>query len=124
MVARLKVGASVLDIGCCFGQDLRYAAADGVPTEKIYSSDIVRYYSRALGYQSWLVSRFRSHEGMLCHSRHSRFSVTIDGTTRKDGHSYREFGLLSFRLGEVGRGRQKHGRALETGNAADWVSKQ
>ena len=41
MVARLKAGASVLDIGCCFGQDLRYMAADGVPTEKMYSSDIV-----------------------------------------------------------------------------------
>ncbi len=29
------------DIGCCFGQDLRYMAADGVPTEKMYSSDII-----------------------------------------------------------------------------------
>ena len=41
MVARLKAGASVLHIGCCFSQDLRYIAADGVPTEKIYSSDII-----------------------------------------------------------------------------------
>ena len=40
MVARLKAGASVLDIGCCFGQDLRCMAADGVPTDKMYSSDI------------------------------------------------------------------------------------
>ncbi|KAK3173825.1 hypothetical protein OEA41_007157 [Lepraria neglecta] len=41
MVARLKAGASILDLGCCFGQDLRHMAADGAPTEKMYSSDII-----------------------------------------------------------------------------------
>ena len=42
MVTRLKAGASVLDLGCCFGQDLRYLAFDGVPTTEMFASDIVR----------------------------------------------------------------------------------
>ncbi|KAL9013394.1 MAG: hypothetical protein Q9173_001910 [Seirophora scorigena] len=33
--------ASVLDIGCCFGQDLRFLAADGAPPAKMYATDIV-----------------------------------------------------------------------------------
>ena len=41
VVARLKAGASILDIGCCFGQDLRYMAADEAPTERMYASDII-----------------------------------------------------------------------------------
>ena len=41
LVARLKAGASILDVGCCFGQDLRHLAADGAPTERMYASDII-----------------------------------------------------------------------------------
>ena len=41
VVARLKAGASILDLGCCFGQDLRHLAADGTPTERMYASDII-----------------------------------------------------------------------------------
>ena len=41
MVNRVRAGAVLLDVGCGFGQDLRYMAADGVPTQKMYSSDIV-----------------------------------------------------------------------------------
>ena len=41
MITHLKVGASILDVGCCFGQDLRHMAADGAPTQHMYSSDIV-----------------------------------------------------------------------------------
>ena len=40
-VARVKDDASVLDVGCGFGQDLRYMAADGAPTANMYASDIV-----------------------------------------------------------------------------------
>ena len=41
IVTRLKAGASLIDVGCCFGQDLRYLAADGAPTERMYASDII-----------------------------------------------------------------------------------
>lgn len=41
IVNRLKTGATILDLGCCFGQDLRYMAADGAPTQNMFSSDIV-----------------------------------------------------------------------------------
>lgn len=32
--------ATVLDLGCCFGQDLRRLAADGAPSENMYASDL------------------------------------------------------------------------------------
>lgn len=41
VVTRVKDGACILDVGCCFGQDLRYLAADGAPTQNMYASDIV-----------------------------------------------------------------------------------
>lgn len=41
IITLLKAGASILDVGCCFGQDLRYMAADGAPTQQMYASDIV-----------------------------------------------------------------------------------
>lgn len=37
---RVKTGASVLDLGCSFGQDLRRLAAAGAPTENMYASDL------------------------------------------------------------------------------------
>ena len=40
MVTRIKGGASILDLGCCFGQDLRILAAEGLPTKNMYASDI------------------------------------------------------------------------------------
>ena len=41
IITRLKTGDSILDIGCCFGQDLRYMAADGAPTQNMFASDII-----------------------------------------------------------------------------------
>ena len=41
MLARIKAGASLLDVGCGFAQDLRFLAADGAPTENMFASDIV-----------------------------------------------------------------------------------
>ncbi|KAL8671555.1 MAG: hypothetical protein Q9168_003940 [Polycauliona sp. 1 TL-2023] len=32
--------SSILDIGCCFGQDLRFLAAAGVPSDRMRASDI------------------------------------------------------------------------------------
>ena len=40
ILARAQAGATVLDLGCCFGQDLRLLAADGAPTQNMYASDI------------------------------------------------------------------------------------
>ncbi|EFE40325.1 hypothetical protein TRV_04937 [Trichophyton verrucosum HKI 0517] len=40
IVHRAKKGATILDIGCCFGQDLRRLAAYGAPTESMYALDI------------------------------------------------------------------------------------
>lgn len=41
IVQRLKSpGASYLDIGCCFGQDLRRLVLDGVPSENLVGLDI------------------------------------------------------------------------------------
>ncbi|KAL8833987.1 MAG: hypothetical protein Q9170_003989 [Blastenia crenularia] len=37
---RIKAGSSILDIGCCFAQDLRFLAADGAPTANMYATDI------------------------------------------------------------------------------------
>lgn len=40
VLLRVKTGASVLDLGCSFGQDLRRLAAAGAPTENMYASDL------------------------------------------------------------------------------------
>ena len=37
---RMKNGENFLDLGCCFGQDLRELVADGAPSENIYGLDI------------------------------------------------------------------------------------
>lgn len=36
----MKNGETLLDLGCCFGQDLRQLVADGAPSENIYGLDI------------------------------------------------------------------------------------
>ena len=41
-VARTKAGATVLDLGCCFGQDLRRLVADGGSMDNMYASDLNR----------------------------------------------------------------------------------
>jgi SAM-dependent methyltransferase len=41
ILKRLKTGEqNFLDLGCCFGQDLRKLAADGAPSEHLYGSDL------------------------------------------------------------------------------------
>jgi SAM-dependent methyltransferase len=37
---RIINNATVLDLGCCFGQDLRWLAGDGAPTANMYASDL------------------------------------------------------------------------------------
>ena len=40
IINRARNGAAVLDLGCCFGQNLRLLAANGVPPQNMYASDI------------------------------------------------------------------------------------
>lgn len=39
-MSRLTQGETFLDLGCCFGQELRQLAADGVPSANLYGSDL------------------------------------------------------------------------------------
>lgn len=41
ILARVKAGDAILDLGCCFAQDLRRLAADGAPTNNMFASDII-----------------------------------------------------------------------------------
>ena len=53
VLARLKDTVSrelFLDLGCCFGQDIRRLVADGVPGEKLYGADL-RLEFLELGYE-------------------------------------------------------------------------
>lgn len=52
---RLKApgGATYLDVGCCFGQDLRQLVQDGVPSERLIGLDIEGALM-ALGYDFFL----------------------------------------------------------------------
>ena len=40
ILQRAQAGATVLDLGCCFGQNLRFLAASDVPTTQMYAVDI------------------------------------------------------------------------------------
>ncbi|KAF2452252.1 hypothetical protein BDY21DRAFT_408479 [Lineolata rhizophorae] len=40
ILARARAGQTVLDIGCCFGQDLRKLAFDGAPTTHLHGHDL------------------------------------------------------------------------------------
>ncbi|QDS74521.1 hypothetical protein FKW77_007383 [Venturia effusa] len=40
IVRRLRGGEKFLDLGCCFGQEIRQLVADGVPSENTYGSDL------------------------------------------------------------------------------------
>ncbi|KAF8873114.1 hypothetical protein BD779DRAFT_1452176 [Infundibulicybe gibba] len=43
-LAKLREGALFLDIGCCFGNDIRKAIADGYPPNNIIASDLRREF--------------------------------------------------------------------------------
>lgn len=40
ILQRVKDGDLILDFGCCMGQDLRYLAANGAPSDNMYGADI------------------------------------------------------------------------------------
>ncbi|KAG8844236.1 hypothetical protein FRB96_003240 [Tulasnella sp. 330] len=53
ILERLKGGQKLLDLGCCFGQDIRYLVSEGVPAENIYGSDLHREFID-LGYELFM----------------------------------------------------------------------
>ncbi|KAE9976507.1 hypothetical protein EG327_008008 [Venturia inaequalis] len=40
ILERLKMGETLLDVGCCFGQELRKLVHDGVPSKQLYGIDL------------------------------------------------------------------------------------
>jgi SAM-dependent methyltransferase len=46
----VKDGASLLDLGCCFGQELRKLVFDGAPASRLYGADLRPEYIE-LGYE-------------------------------------------------------------------------
>ena len=40
VLQRVKDGDTILDFGCCMGQDLRHLAADAAPSDNMYGADI------------------------------------------------------------------------------------
>lgn len=40
VLERVKHGEKFLDLGCCFGQELRQLVADGAPSANTYGSDL------------------------------------------------------------------------------------
>ncbi|KAF2202498.1 hypothetical protein GQ43DRAFT_448053 [Delitschia confertaspora ATCC 74209] len=53
ILQRIKQGAKLLDMGCCFGQEIRQLVADGAPSENLYGCDLRPEYIE-LGYKLFL----------------------------------------------------------------------
>ncbi|KAI9709808.1 MAG: hypothetical protein M1812_007600 [Candelaria pacifica] len=53
LIQRLKNGQKFLDLGCCFGQEIRKLVSDGVPSENLYGTDLQADFLR-LGYELFL----------------------------------------------------------------------
>lgn len=50
VLERVRSGATFLDAGCCFGQEICYLVQDGVPSSQLYGFDL-EMDSIGLGYQ-------------------------------------------------------------------------
>lgn len=53
LVTRIKGGHKLLDIGCCFAQDLRKLVYDGAPSENLWGTDIMAGFFDS-GYELFL----------------------------------------------------------------------
>jgi SAM-dependent methyltransferase len=53
VLKRLKEGASLLDLGCCFAQDLRKLVHDGAPSENLWGAELKGDFLE-LGYELFL----------------------------------------------------------------------
>ncbi|TVY93821.1 Methyltransferase [Lachnellula willkommii] len=61
VLQRLKEGASLLDLGCCFAQDLRKLVHDGAPSENLWGAELKGEFLE-LGYDL-----FRDRETLHAH---------------------------------------------------------
>jgi len=60
IIQRLKQGATMLDIGCFVGHDLRRLVFDGAPSDRLYALDIVSHWD--VGYSFFRDrDRFEAH---------------------------------------------------------------
>ena len=50
VLERIRSGATFLDAGSCFGQEIRYLVQDGVPSSQLYGFDLEPEFIE-LGYQ-------------------------------------------------------------------------
>lgn len=53
ILSRLQTGASLLDLGCCFAQDLRKLVHDGAPAHNLYGAELKGEFIE-LGYKLFL----------------------------------------------------------------------
>ena len=53
---RVKTGQKCLDVGCCFGQDIRKLVHDGAPSENMYGCDLRKDFME-IGYDLFLDKR-------------------------------------------------------------------
>lgn len=53
LVTRIKNGQKLLDVGCCFAQDLRKLVHDGAPSDNLWGTDILGGFID-LGYELFL----------------------------------------------------------------------
>lgn len=53
VLERVKKGDQFLDVGCCFGQDIRRLVFDGAPVENVHGSDLLQAFLE-LGYDLFL----------------------------------------------------------------------
>jgi len=53
VLQRVKNGQKFLDLGCCFGQDIRKLVSDGAPSENTYGADLQMEFMN-LGYDLFL----------------------------------------------------------------------
>ncbi|TVY82076.1 Methyltransferase ausD [Lachnellula suecica] len=61
VLERLKKGASLLDLGCCFAQDLRKLVHDGAPSENLWGAELKGDFLE-LGYELFLDREsFKAH---------------------------------------------------------------
>lgn len=56
VLERVRLGATFLDAGCCFGQEIRYLVQGGIPSSQLYGFDLEADFID-LGYQL-----FRDHD--------------------------------------------------------------
>jgi len=78
LVTRLQNGEKLIDLGTCFGQELRILASAGAPTENMFALDLVSEF--------WTLSfeLFRDRDKMKAHFIKEDFMSTVDALPAQD----------------------------------------